>query len=235
MTAAAATVAVVPRRAGSLRLLIWTPLAAAGVLMALITGRPELVVLAAPFAVTLIVGLVLVQEPVFTVDVSIDTVRMLQGDNVWVEVRVASSVELARVEVMLSVPSGLSVMGANSPQNLSGREATSRRWPSLPRRAGGGRELSPKTSPKAAATAISLPAGTERSLRWRLRAERWGAFRIGTVTVRGHDRSGLLVWTATCDRNQPLRALPSAGTLRALVQPHQTLVTAGNVVDRTKG
>jgi uncharacterized protein (DUF58 family) len=53
--------------------------------------------------------------------------------------------------------------------------------------------------------------------------------------VRAHDPGGLLVWTATCGQPHRLRALPSAGTLAALVQPHQTLVTAGNVVDRTKG
>ena len=35
---------VVPERGASLRLVVWTPLAAAGLLAALITGRPELVV-----------------------------------------------------------------------------------------------------------------------------------------------------------------------------------------------
>ena len=212
---------VVPERGASVRLVVWTPLAAAGLLAALITGRPELVVLAAPFAVTLIVGVALVSRPVFALGVETDTARMLQGDAVLVDVRLASSVELPRVEVLLGVPTGLSVVG---PAGMGARDGHRRL--SVSRR---------KSRPRPAAIAVALAAGTERSLPWRLRAERWGAFRVGAVTLRAHDRSGLLVWTATCEQQHSLRALPSAGTLRALVEPHQTLVTAGNVVDRTKG
>jgi uncharacterized protein (DUF58 family) len=202
---------VVPERGASLRLLLWTPLVAAGLLAALVTGRPELVVLAGPFAVTLVAGVALISRPEFSCQGEIDADRVLQGDTLQATVHLTSSTDLPRVEILLGVPNGLSVEGLS-------RHRT---------------EVTPPT--KAAATALPLIAGVERSPDWRLRADRWGAFRVGPVTLRAHDPSGLLVWTATCGQPLRLRALPSAGTLAALVQPHQTLVTAGNVVDRTKG
>lgn len=191
-------------RGASLRLLIWMPLAAAGLLAALVTGRPELVVLAGPFAVMLVAGVALISRPEFSCRVEVDADRVLQGDTVHVVGHLTSSADLPRVEILLAVPNGLSV---GSDTSTAG----------------------------AAATALPLVAGAGRSPEWRLRADRWGAFRVGPVTVRAHDPSGLLVWTAVCGQAHRLRALPSAGTLAALVQPHQTLVTAGNVVDRTKG
>jgi uncharacterized protein (DUF58 family) len=212
---------LVPERGASLRLLIWTPLAAAGLLAALITGRPELVVLAGPFAVTLVAGVALVSRPEFTCRVDMDADRVLQGDVVQAEVHLTSSVNLPRVEVLLGVPSGLSVV---APPEERDNSAPSVLW----------RERR-DTGASIGVALPSGPAGTGRSLRWRLRADRWGAYRVGPVTLRAHDPSGLLVWTVTGEQQQRLRALPSAGTLAALVQPHQTLVTAGNVVDRTKG
>lgn len=191
-------------RGASLRLLIWMPLAAAGLLAALVTGRPELVVLAGPFAVMLVAGVALISRPEFSCRVEVDADRVLQGDTVHVVGHLTSSADLPRVEILLAVPNGLSVRSDTSTAG-------------------------------AAATALPLVAGAGRSPEWRLRADRWGAFRVGPVTVRAHDPSGLLVWTAVCGQAHRLRALPSAGTLAALVQPHQTLVTAGNVVDRTKG
>ena len=222
----AAMSSVGPERGASLRLLIWTPLAAAGLLAALLTGRPELVVLAGPFAVTLVAGVALIGRPEFSCRVEMDADRVLQGDTVQAIVHLTSSVDLPRVEILLGVPIGLSVARENSPPNVLPRVLPPGRWFSRHR-----------TEPTAAAAATALPlrADAERSPEWRLRADRWGAFQVGPITVRAHDPSGLLVWTATCGQPQRLRALPSAGTLAALVQPHQTLVTAGNVVDRTKG
>ena len=54
----------------------------------------------------------------------------------------------------------------------------------------------------APARALALLAGTERSAAWRLRADRWGAFRVGPVTLRAHDPSALVLWSATCGGQQ---------------------------------
>ena len=141
---------VVPERGASLRLLIWMPLAAAGLLAALITGRPELAILAGPFAVTLVAGAAMVSRPEFTCRLDIDADRVLQGDTVQANVRLTSSVNLPRVEVLLGLPSGLSVVERdrnrdqdrdNSPRN--GAQPHRRR----PSRAAGPTEPTEPTRP----------------------------------------------------------------------------------------
>jgi uncharacterized protein (DUF58 family) len=90
---------------------------------------------------------------------------------------------------------------------------------------------------KGGAAAVAVPVGPDNPavLCWRLECRQWGARRIGMISLRGHDNSGLLQWGIDCDRRVRVRVLPSAGTLRALVKPHRTLVTAGNQVTRSKG
>jgi uncharacterized protein (DUF58 family) len=194
--------AVVPVRSRSPRLLPYTWLAATGLLAALVLGRPEFAVLAAPFSLILVAGLALTSEPVFTAAVHLDTARALQGDTVELVVTVTSTVSLPRVEVMVALPDGLRVQGGKG---------------------------------QTAAAAVPVVANSPAVLRWRLQCRQWGAFRIGSVVLRGHDRSGLLRWTASVDRRIRLRVLPSAGTLRSLVKPQDTLVTAGNQVACNKG
>ena len=113
-----------PERAASLRLLLWTPLAAAGLLTALVTGRPELVILAGPFAVMLVAGIALISRPVFSCRVEMDADRVLQGDTVQAAVHLTSSTDLPRVEILLGVPNGLSV----ERQGVLGRKTHLRRW-----------------------------------------------------------------------------------------------------------
>lgn len=192
----------VPVRTRSPRLLPYAGVAAAGLLAGLVLGRPELAILAAPFAVILVAGLALAEEPVFTAELAVDANRVLQGDIIEVVVTVRSSVALPRLEVMLAVPDGFAPPGGK-----------------------GGR----------AAAGVSVDRATPAVFRWRLESRRWGAWTLGVITVRGHDRSGLLCWSATCDRRVRVRVLPSAGTLRTLVRPHRTLVTAGNQVTRNRG
>jgi uncharacterized protein (DUF58 family) len=195
-------VTIVPVRARSPRLLAYTGLAAAGLLAGLVLGRPEFAVLAAPFAVILVTGLALVEEPVFGAEVAIDAARVLQGDVIEVAVTVTSTVAVPRLEVLLALPDGLVLAGEN-----------------------GG----------AAAAAVPVAPNDPAVLRWRIDCRRWGAFRIGAIALRGHDRSGLLQWSGGCDARLRVRVLPSAGVLRSLVKPHRTLSTAGNQVTRNKG
>jgi uncharacterized protein (DUF58 family) len=195
-------VTVTPVRARSPRLLAYTGLAAAGLLAALVFGRPEFAVLAAPFAVILVTGLALVDEPVFGAAVVVDADRVLQGDVIEVAATVTSTVAIPRLEVMLTLPDGLVLAGE-----------------------------------KGAAAAAGLPMDPNRPevLRWRVQCRRWGAFRLGLLAFRGHDRSGLLQWNASCDCRVRVRVLPSAGVLRSLVRPRRTLATAGNQVTHSKG
>jgi uncharacterized protein (DUF58 family) len=75
----------------------------------------------------------------------------------------------------------------------------------------------------------------ELTLDLRLKAERWGAYVLGGVRVRAHDRFGVLLREQHLGSSLPLKVYPHAETLRALLRPQETQVFAGNQVARTRG
>ena len=85
------------------------------------------------------------------------------------------------------------------------------------------------------ARAVVLQPGEERRLELRLRCERWGAFAVGPVVLRGRDALSLHSWEAQVGQAQPLRVYPSVETLRALLPPLETQVFVGNQVSRATG
>jgi uncharacterized protein (DUF58 family) len=91
-------------------------LAALGLLAALATRLPELVVLAAPFALVVAVGLVAARRPVIDADVGIERERSLEGDELEVRVDLEASVGAERVEVLLELPHELAVDEGENPQ-----------------------------------------------------------------------------------------------------------------------
>jgi uncharacterized protein (DUF58 family) len=82
---------------------------------------------------------------------------------------------------------------------------------------------------------LRLGREEERSLDLRLRAQRWGAYVLGGVRVRAHDRFGVLLHEQQLEPALPLKVYPHAETLRALLRPQETQVFAGNQVARTRG
>jgi uncharacterized protein (DUF58 family) len=82
---------------------------------------------------------------------------------------------------------------------------------------------------------LRLAPDDERTLELRLRCERWGAYVLGGVRVRAHDRFGVLLHEQRVDPALPLKVYPHAETLRALLPPQETQVFAGNQVARTRG
>jgi uncharacterized protein (DUF58 family) len=69
---------------------------------------------------------------------------------------------------------------------------------------------------------LRLEAGEEATVRFRLRCGRWGAYRLGEVQVRCHDRSGLVAFDQRLAAALPLKVYPSPQVLRALLRPlHQ--------------
>ena len=78
-------------------------LAAAGLIAALASGRPELALLTAPFLVFAGAGLVLAQEPQLAAEIELDRTRLLEGEEVVATVRLRNDgtdavlVELAPV------------------------------------------------------------------------------------------------------------------------------------------
>jgi uncharacterized protein (DUF58 family) len=85
------------------------------------------------------------------------------------------------------------------------------------------------------ATAVTLAAGEERTLAVRLACRRWGAYWLGDVHLRAHDRFRLFTWERHLDRHAPLKVFPVPDALRALIRPSETLVSSGSHVAPQRG
>jgi uncharacterized protein (DUF58 family) len=101
-------------RIASPRLGAYAGFAAFALVGALVLGRPELVAIAAPFALLLAAGLALARAPRLTADARLERERALEGDEVTMKVTVTSETPVERLEVLLALPAGLaSPAGAN--------------------------------------------------------------------------------------------------------------------------
>jgi uncharacterized protein (DUF58 family) len=85
------------------------------------------------------------------------------------------------------------------------------------------------------ARAVTLAPGGRRTLTVRLTCRRWGAYWLGDVHLRAHDRLRLFTWERHLDRHAPLKVFPVPDALRALVRPAETLVSTGSHVAAQRG
>jgi uncharacterized protein (DUF58 family) len=116
----------VSRRA-SPRLGAYAGLSALLLLASLVLGRPELVVLAAPLALLLAVGLVLAGAPEVDVACELSTDRALEGDELTATLGIRAATAVERLEVLLALPYGLRSDPAENPAALrlaAGEERT---------------------------------------------------------------------------------------------------------------
>jgi uncharacterized protein (DUF58 family) len=81
--------------------------AAAALVAAVALGRPELVSLAAPFALFLAVGLARLGAPAVTLEPALDRDRAVEGDELELTVRCTSPTGVARLEVRPLLPAGV--------------------------------------------------------------------------------------------------------------------------------
>lgn len=102
-------------RTASPKLGAYAGLAALGLLAALATRRPELVALAAPFAVTAATGLALVRRPSIDAQVELERERALEGEEVEARVSLFAEHGAERVEVLLELPREVEVMAGDNP------------------------------------------------------------------------------------------------------------------------
>ena len=93
-------------------------LAALGLLAALALRLPELVLLAAPFAVVVAVSALQVRTPRIEVEVELDRERALEGELLDVLIQFAPGDGVERVDVLLELPAGLEVEEGSSPSTL---------------------------------------------------------------------------------------------------------------------
>lgn len=89
------------------KLRAYVTLTAAGLLAALVLGRPELAALAAAFAASLALGIGLTRRPELGVRYDLDRERALQGERVSARLEVESDVALQPLELLLRLPAGL--------------------------------------------------------------------------------------------------------------------------------
>jgi uncharacterized protein (DUF58 family) len=85
------------------------------------------------------------------------------------------------------------------------------------------------------ATAVTLAAGEPRTLAVPLTCRRWGAYWVGDVHLRAHDRFRLFTWERHLDRHAPVKVFPVPDALRALVRPFETQVSTGSHVAAQRG
>jgi len=93
-------------------------LAALGLLAALALRLPELVLLAAPFALVTAVSAFQVRAPRIDVEVELDRERALEGELLDVSIRFAPGDGVERLDVLLELPAGLEVEEGTNPSAL---------------------------------------------------------------------------------------------------------------------
>jgi len=105
-------------RSASPKLGAYAGLAALGLLAALALRLPELVLLAAPFALVAAVGALQVRTPRIDLEVELAHERALEGDLLDISIRFDPSDAAERVDVLLDLPPGLEVVEGTNPATL---------------------------------------------------------------------------------------------------------------------
>jgi uncharacterized protein (DUF58 family) len=100
------------------RVTAYAVLTALFLLAALAVRRPEPALLTLPFALTLALGLRLARPPELRVWVELDRERALEGDEVLVELTVATERPVERLELQVALRPGLEVVSGHAVQSL---------------------------------------------------------------------------------------------------------------------
>jgi uncharacterized protein (DUF58 family) len=94
-------------QAAAPKLTAYVTVAALGLLSALVLGRAELAVLAAPFLALVACGLVVARRPSIRVALLPERERALEGDTIGLEIELESDVSVEALDVFVSLPPGL--------------------------------------------------------------------------------------------------------------------------------
>ncbi len=93
-------------------------LTALGLVASLVFGFPELVVLAAPFALVAGAGLALAETPDPEFSLELERERAIEGEDVTLTIRIATGVPIEQVDLRLTLPEGLSLADGENPVAL---------------------------------------------------------------------------------------------------------------------
>jgi uncharacterized protein (DUF58 family) len=106
------------KRTASPKLGAYAGLAALGLLAALVLGRPELAVLATPFALVLFAGLLAAREPEIRVALELDRERAVEGEIVTITIDLHAGWPIERLELHVPLPDNLELIEGATPLTL---------------------------------------------------------------------------------------------------------------------
>ena len=106
------------KRTASPKLGAYAGLAALGLLAALVLGRPELAVLATPFALVLFAGLLAAREPEIRVALELDRERAVEGEIVTMTIDLHAGWPIERLELHVPLPDNLELVEGATPLTL---------------------------------------------------------------------------------------------------------------------
>ena len=113
-------------REASPRVAAYAALGGLALIAALVTRRPELAALGAPFLLVLGAGLLTAADPELRASVRVDRDRLIEGDEVTVEIDLAATRTIERLELLLELPAGLAVVDGDNPVAVRRRRAAGR-------------------------------------------------------------------------------------------------------------
>ena len=105
-------------RRASPRLTVYGVLCALGLIAALAARRPELVALAAPFALVLAVAALCDRDPRLRAWIEVDRERSIEGEEIDVALTIRADSRVEQVEALLVVPDGLELVEGENPASL---------------------------------------------------------------------------------------------------------------------
>ena len=111
-------------RAGSPKLAGYAALGAVGLVAAMALRRPELVILAAPFLVLLVVGTRIARDPEVTAELALETERTIEGADVSAVLTLRSTAPVDRLEVLVDLPARVEVVGGSAARAVRMPSAT---------------------------------------------------------------------------------------------------------------
>ena len=106
-------------RAATPKLKTYLALSAWGLFLGVATGRVELLVFAAPFLLSVLLGTVISPPPEVDVKITVDPLRCLEGDQVTVTFEAMSEHNWSEVELALAVPAGLELIEGHRTNTIS--------------------------------------------------------------------------------------------------------------------
>jgi uncharacterized protein (DUF58 family) len=106
------------KRTAAPKLGAYAGLTAFGLLAALVLGQPLVVALAAPFAVVLVGGLLFSDDPRLEAVVRLNRERVLEGDEIALELELWAAHEVPRLDLLVRIPDGLEIEDGRNPMSI---------------------------------------------------------------------------------------------------------------------